>query len=502
MTIVPRWEWRTFGQRFGATEEAFAAKSPTRVEESDELYVLSTEGDASVKVRDGLMDVKRLEAVDDEGLEQWVPVMKAAFPVSRADVGVLLERLHVAAPKLDRETYALEELVDEIVRPDDALLAVDVHKRRARYEIDGCMAELTELRTPRGSTRTIAVESEDPAAVGAGVASLGLASRANVCMARGLKALVGFGSRRFAVIDVGTNSVKLHVGERHADGSWTTVVDRAAVTRLGEGIGASGEIGPEPMRRTLDAIVAMVDEARGAGVEAIAAVGTAGLRAAANGDELLDAVEDACGVRIEIIPGEEEGRLAYLAAKSGLGFARGALVVFDTGGGSSQFTFGAGDEVFEQFSVPVGAVRLTERHELDGPVSEEALAAALDAIAGELGCLDDRPTPDELGGMGGALTNLAAVKHGLAEYDPDVVQGTRLGSDEIDRQLELYRTRSADERRAIIGLQPARAEVILAGACVVRTVLAKLGCDSLVVSDRGLRHGLVVDRFGLGPPVG
>ena len=103
--------------------------------------------------------------------------------------------------------------------------------------------------------------------------------------------------------------------------------------------------------------------------------------------------------------------------------------------------------------------------------------------------------------MGGALTNLAAVAHGLAEYDPDVVHGTRLDAAEIDRQIELYRTRGADERRAIVGLQPNRAEVILAGACVVRAVLTKLGCEALVVSDRGLRHWLIADRFGLGPPV-
>ena len=100
------------------------------------------------------------------------------------------------------------------------------------------------------------------------------------------------------------------------------------------------------------------------------------------------------------------------------------------------------------------------------------------------------------------MTNLAAVKHGLAAYDPDVVQGTRLDRAEVDRQIELYRTRTAEERRSVVGLQPGRAEVILAGACVVRTVLTKLGSDSLAVSDRGLRHGLIVDRFGLGPPVG
>ena len=500
--IVPRWEWRAFGERFAAADEVFGTRAPDRVEESDEVYVLSTRSDASVKVRDGLMDVKRLEEVDEDGLEQWAPVMKADFPIARAEVETVFERLRVEAPEPARDAYGYDELVDTLVGRYDALLAVAVHKRRARYTLGGCMAELTDLRTEHGSTRTIAVESEGPVRVKAAVESLGLAARANVCMARGLKTLVGFGRARFAVVDVGTNSVKLHVGERHADGTWTTVVDRATVTRLGEGIDETGGLGSEPMRRTRDAIVAMVEESRAAGVQAIAAVGTAGLRAAANGQELVDAVHDACDVQIEIIPDEEEGRLAYLAAKSGLGLARGRLVVFDTGGGSSQFTFGSGDEVEEQFSVPVGAVRLTERHKLDEAVSDEALAEALDAIAAELGCLDDRPTPAALAGMGGALTNLAAVKHELADYDPDVVQGTRLDLAEIDRQIELYRTRSADERCAIVGLQPARAEVILAGACVVRTVLTKLGCGSVVVSDRGLRHGLIVDRFALGPPIG
>jgi exopolyphosphatase/guanosine-5'-triphosphate,3'-diphosphate pyrophosphatase len=98
--------------------------------------------------------------------------------------------------------------------------------------------------------------------------------------------------------------------------------------------------------------------------------------------------------------------------------------------------------------------------------------------------------------MGGALTNLAAVKHELATYDAEVVQGTVLDRAELDRQLELYRVRTADERRAIPGLQPKRAEVILAGACIVRTVLEKLGRESVTVSDRGLRHRLLVERFG------
>jgi exopolyphosphatase/guanosine-5'-triphosphate,3'-diphosphate pyrophosphatase len=498
--IVPRWEWRTFGQDLGAAEDAFGAVE--RVEESDEIYLLSRDGDASVKVRDEVLDVKGLLAIDDHGLEQWVPVAKRGFPIPRDDVGAALARLRVAAPLLDREAYTVEGLLDEVVRPLEALLAVEVHKRRTRYTVGGCMAEISEIRTANGSTRSVAVESEDPARVMAVLRSAGLATRANVCMARGLKALVGFGTVRHAVIDVGTNSVKLHVGERRADGTWNAVVDRAIVSRLGEGLDATGVLGPDPMERTLDAIASLADQARSADATTLAAVGTAGLRVAGNAAEFVEAVEARSGARIEIIPGEDEGRLAYLAATSSLGLARGSLVVFDTGGGSSQFTFGDGVVVAEQFSVPVGAVLLTERYGLDGAVSEDALRDTLERIASQLDRLDGRPSPAALVGMGGAVTNLAAVELGLAVYDPDMIQGTRLHRDAIDRQIELYRTRTAEERRAIVGLQANRAEVILAGACVVRVVLTKLACDSLVVSDRGLRHGLIADRFGLGAPLG
>ena len=98
--------------------------------------------------------------------------------------------------------------------------------------------------------------------------------------------------------------------------------------------------------------------------------------------------------------------------------------------------------------------------------------------------------------MGGAVTNLAAVMLGLSTYDPERVQGSVIDRSELDRQIELYRAASAEERRRILGLQPKRAEVILAGACIVRTIMDKLGKSALSVSDRGLRHGLLIDRFG------
>ncbi|HEY7132289.1 MAG TPA: hypothetical protein VH440_08545, partial [Candidatus Limnocylindrales bacterium] len=96
---------------------------------------------------------------------------------------------------------------------------------------------------------------------------------------------------------------------------------------------------------------------------------------------------------------------------------------------------------------------------------------------------------------GGAITNLTAVMLEMATYDPSRVQGARLDAAEVDRQIELYRSRDADDRRSVVGLQPKRAEVILAGACIVRTVMDKLDQDHLVVSDRGLRHGLAIERF-------
>jgi exopolyphosphatase / guanosine-5'-triphosphate,3'-diphosphate pyrophosphatase len=192
--VVPRWEWRTFGRSFGAPEETLGALPPEHVEESDELYLLSNALDENVKVRDGLLDVKHLERVNADGLEQWLPVMKASFPIAASEVSSVLERLAVSAPPQGRDAYTLDELLAELVHPRSELSAVHVHKRRQRYTIGGCMTELTDLRTDAGETRTVAVESADADRVIATVCDLGLASYTNTSFPRGLKALA-LGSR-------------------------------------------------------------------------------------------------------------------------------------------------------------------------------------------------------------------------------------------------------------------------------------------------------------------
>jgi exopolyphosphatase/guanosine-5'-triphosphate,3'-diphosphate pyrophosphatase len=491
--IIPRWEWRTFGSEFGVAESRFAALEPTGVQESDELYLVS-HTDANVKVRFDLMDVKVLVETNADGLEQWRPIMKAQFPVPQSEVQRIFEALGLKAPELTRDSYTLDDFNRELA-PGAGLRPVQVHKRRVRYKVGGCTSEVTDVIADGIPTRTIAIESEDAAGVVAAVKAMGLWDYVNTSYGKGLTAALDGSAPRYAVIDVGTNSVKFHVGERQADGSWRRVVDRAEMCRLGEGLTEHGAIQPEPLARTASAVKDMVDEAKRERALAIAAVGTAVFRIATNGADAVAAIKQQAGVEIEIASGEEESRLAYLAAKSAAPTDAAEVVVFDTGGGSSQFTYGRGSDVVDRFSVNVGAVSYTERFGLDNAVAPDVLAAAQAAIRSDLQELESRPKPNAVVGMGGAVTNMTAVSKQMAKYDPDAIQGSVLARSEIERQIEMYGRMSADERRSIAGLQPKRAEVILAGACIVKTILDELGADSFTVSDRGLRHGVLLERF-------
>jgi exopolyphosphatase / guanosine-5'-triphosphate,3'-diphosphate pyrophosphatase len=492
--ITPRWEWRTFGSSFGEADTRIDAMEATGVQESDELYVLAPGADI-VKLRGGLMDVKSLRAVDAAGLEQWIPIMKAEFPLSAEAVTDTFAALRRPPPDSPQDGTSLEDLLAILVTPDSGVRPIPVHKRRVRYTIGGCTAERSEVDVEGRKTMTIAIEDPDPEKVITAVRDIGLGAHLNRNYASGLTALITDAPPRYGVIDVGTNSVKLHVSERSADGKWHRVIDRAVISRLGEGLGESGTIGSEALDRTAAAIAGMVEEARRAGAIAVAAVGTAGLRIAKNAETVVAELQRRGGIQLEVISGEEESRLAYVGVTAGIA-PTGPLAVFDTGGGSSQFTFGTGTKVAERFSLDVGAVRYTERFGLAGAVSPETVDEAKAAIAADLATLNGRDKPKALIGMGGALTNMTAVALALEAYDPDKVHGARLDTAEIDRQIELYRSTDAAGRRSIVGLQPGRAEVILAGACIVRTVMDLLGFDSLTVSDRGLRHGVLLERFG------
>jgi exopolyphosphatase/guanosine-5'-triphosphate,3'-diphosphate pyrophosphatase len=159
--------------------------TPEKVTESDETYLLAPASLDAVKARADLMDVKHLEAVDDDGLELWEPVMKAPLPVSAADAAIVLAALGVPVPALGGGSYDLAA----IAAASPGVVAVPVQKTRRHFTIGGCMAELTDLRSGERSVRTIAIESEVPADVVATVRDLGLSGRENVSVPRGLAAL-------------------------------------------------------------------------------------------------------------------------------------------------------------------------------------------------------------------------------------------------------------------------------------------------------------------------
>ena len=188
--IVPRWEWRTFGASFGDADRRFHQLPPGKVQESDELYLLSPNCDANVKIRDQLMDIKALEQVNPDGLEQWRPVMKGKFPLPAAEVATVCAVLRVA-PLSPRDEYTLEQIQAELVHPSHGVRAVSVHKRRQRYTVGECLAEMADLIADGHPTRTVAIEFEDAAVVLAAVQEMGLGRSENVSYPRGLKRLLG-----------------------------------------------------------------------------------------------------------------------------------------------------------------------------------------------------------------------------------------------------------------------------------------------------------------------
>ncbi len=192
--IIPRWEWRTFGTSFGDADERIAALKPEDVQDSDEVYFLSSVNDENVKVRDALMDIKTLQQVNADGLEQWRPVMKGSFPLPTVEVSKVFDVLGIEAPTASRGSYTLEQFIQELIEPGSEVRVVNVHKKRARYKIDGCMAEMTDVKADGQSTRTVALELEDPAHVIATVRKLGLDRFPNINYPRGLKQLVGMKS--------------------------------------------------------------------------------------------------------------------------------------------------------------------------------------------------------------------------------------------------------------------------------------------------------------------
>jgi exopolyphosphatase/guanosine-5'-triphosphate,3'-diphosphate pyrophosphatase len=307
---------------------------------------------------------------------------------------------------------------------------------------------------------------------------------------------------RVAAIDVGTNTVLLTVAERRG-GALVPVVERAEITRLGRGVDRTGRLDPAAVAETVAVLARFAEEARALGAARIACVATSAARDAADGEAFFAAARGAAGLVPEVISGEEEARLVHRSAWKDFGAPGRALAVLDVGGGSTELTWGSGPDPGGRRSFRIGAVRLTERVAPADPPSAADLAAMHQGARAALSEVDAIRGSGALAGarlvaVAGTVTTLAAVEQALPAYDAARVHGSALDAAALERLAARLAALPAAARAALPGMEPKRADVIVAGAIVVAEAMRLGGFPALTVSDRGVRWGLLHDRFGGG----
>ncbi len=306
-----------------------------------------------------------------------------------------------------------------------------------------------------------------------------------------------------AALDVGTNTVLLLVVEAGAGGRVRTLAERSRITRLGRGVDKSGRFDPQSVALTLDAISDFVDEARRCGAQRILGVATSAVRGAVDGGDFIARVKQRTGVELAVISGRTEAELSYLAVMRGLDLDPASLLlVVDVGGGSTEFIRSEPAREISVASLDIGSVRLTERlihHDPPTAAEEAAIVQTVDAEIKRLGW-DFRP--DVTVGIAGTVTTIAAVVLGLRSYEPGRVHGFRLVREQVRQMLSRFGSLALAERRKLPGLVEGRADVIYAGAVVLWRVMVQFDTPEVVVSDQGVRWGLVWRELGSGHEVG
>lgn len=292
-------------------------------------------------------------------------------------------------------------------------------------------------------------------------------------------------TRRVAAVDLGSNSTRLLVADVEG-GRITGEVERLLrITRLGDGVDASGRLSDEAMERVASCVAEYAGRARELGSEPPLAVATSAVRDAQNGREFLERLAAASGVRPRVLTGEDEARTTL----RGVASARRPgerVVVCDIGGGSTELVAGHDGEVEFAVSLDMGCVRMSERHLGDDPPPQAAIAGLRSEVARMLPA--DVP-PGALIGVAGTVTTLATIDRGLDREIPEQIDGHVLSRTAVERELARLAALPLAERKAVRGLMPERAPTIVAGAAILAEVMEQLGTDELTVSERDILHG-------------
>ena len=294
-----------------------------------------------------------------------------------------------------------------------------------------------------------------------------------------------------AVIDIGSNSIKMRIANVHDD-KIKVISDETEVVRLGRKMSETGMLSPDSMKSSCDTIAKMSAYAKKLHAN-ILMVGTMALRTAKNADEFIKMVKERTGLEINVLSGEDEAKYSWLGATDG--FEKNALM-FDSGGGSTEFVSNIPLEDLKIASVSVGAVNLSEKFftDNDAPIKNAVVNEALEYVKNML--LENRVNEFKLSsqkiiGVGGGIVTMASVKSANEEFMPSKLHGSILTQNDIIRQINMYSSLTLKERENIIGLPKSRADVILGSACIILSALKILNAQSCVVSINGLRHGLL-----------
>jgi len=303
-------------------------------------------------------------------------------------------------------------------------------------------------------------------------------------------------TERFAAIDVGSNSIRCLIAERGDDGHLTVIDDLKDQPRLARGLAATGRLDPEAIDRAVESIGRMTQAAERRGVTRIAIVATSAVRDAANGAELTERVRRDIGVPLEVIDGETEARLAFLSVREHFAVVRGRTIVADIGGGSLELILAVGGMVEHVVSLPFGAVRLTEQYLNGADHLDAAVRRLRSAVRRRLraSVTTARWTTARLFGSGGTFTNAARILAAREKGDVPAggVHGATVRLADMQRLLEWLTALTVDERRKLPGLNPERADIILAGVAVATEVLSHFDATGVTVSAFGLREGLLL----------
>jgi exopolyphosphatase/guanosine-5'-triphosphate,3'-diphosphate pyrophosphatase len=298
---------------------------------------------------------------------------------------------------------------------------------------------------------------------------------------------------RLATIDIGTNTTLLLVAEA-GGGDVRVLAERAEITRLGRGIGANGGLGRPGIERTLAVLTDYAAVARSHGAS-IHAIGTEGLRRAPNAPDFLDPAARILGAPVEVIDGDREAALSFLAAERSFpDETKGTAVVIDIGGGSTEIIVARAGRMEFRRSLPIGSVRLTERHIRNDPATPAEVAAVTGETVQQLANVPFPSGPITLIGTAGTVTTLAAMALDLTSYDPARVHGHRLTLAALEQQIDRLRASTQANRETMAGLDPKRADVILAGACILEQIALAAQAAEILVSDRGIRWGLLFEK--------